>query len=464
MTIQQRIILFFILITALLLSVIALMGYRLSLQQELTQAQKNRYESYRLAVQLKNTADELTQMARTYTHTGDPRYLEYYRHILAIREGKEIRPKGYDILFWDKISPEKDFIPPKTGTKISFQALLKRYNISSQERAVLHQAKKYADKLTELERQAFHLMNLASQDDSLSGVNRLTAQQLLYGTQYLRDKAKMMQKLSDYFSLIDRRTSAKVQSIAQRTRQIDFTIFSLILLLLFLALYSWFHSRRKIVHPLRELIDWTKKLKKGSFEFEGTIQGEDEIGQLARSFTHMADTIHQSLNDLNVKAHTDCLTGLPNRMALEIEMQRLHLAVKYYGIHCNVVLVDLDHFKTINDRYGHELGDKVLIHFARLLREHIQAPQFAGRWGGEEFLILTKELTCTQTKGLVESLRRGVEQDTFPGGIHVTFSAGISPIEVDESIDAALRRADAALYRAKRLGRNRVETQEQDAP
>jgi diguanylate cyclase (GGDEF)-like protein len=457
MTIQQRILFFFSLIIALLVTVVLLMWYRLSLQQQLTRAQENRYESYRLAVHLKNTADQLTRMARTYTLTADPRYKEYYEHILAIRNGREIRPKDYDILYWDRITIENEFRPATRGEAISYIELLKRSKIRPEEIAVLNEAKKYADRLTELERDAFHLMDLASIDDSLSNVNRLTAQQLLHGAQYHRLKARMMEKLSEFFRMIDRRTSAKVTEITRRSHQIDQIMILLILALLVVALYSWLHSRRKIVHPLRELIHWTEKLKEGKFDITGEFHGRDEISQLARSFTSMADTLHKSLSELNTKANTDRLTGLPNRMFLEIEMERMYLAIKYYGVRCNIMLLDLDYFKSINDRYGHEIGDQVLIRFSEILKEHVSPPHIVGRWGGEEFLILTKNLTLPETKDLAERIRRNVEQADFPHEIRVTVSIGLAMIDANRDIRDALIRADQALYLAKASGRNCIE-------
>jgi len=457
MTIQQRIIFFFSLIIALLVTVVMLMWYRLSLQQQLTRAQENRYESYRLAVHLKSTADQLTRMARTYTLTADPRYKEYYEHILAIRNGREIRPKNYDLLFWDRITIENEFQPATKGKAVSYRQLLEKSRIRPEEIAVLKEAKKYADRLTELERDAFHLMDLASIDDSLSNVNRLTAQQLLHGAQYHRLKAEMMKKISEFFSLIDHRTSLKVQEISRRSQSVDHALILLILLLLFVALYSWVHSRRNIVHPLKELIHWTEKLKEGKFNLTRTIGGRDEISQLAHSFTSMADTIHKSLNDLNIKAHTDRLTGLPNRMYLEIEMERMHLAIKYYGVRCNIVLMDLDRFKSINDRFGHDIGDQVLIRFAELLKETIRTPHIIGRWGGEEFLVLTKNLTLFETEELAELFRKKVEETPFPSEVRMTVSAGLAMIDANRDTREALIRADKALYLAKEGGRNRVE-------
>ncbi len=458
MTIQQRIVLFFSLLIALLLTVILLMGYRLRLQQELTRSQELRYESYRLATHLKNTADQLTRMARTYTVTGDPRYREYYEHILAIRNGQEVRPKQYGLTFWDQVTVDHDFHPADDGRAISILELFRRSHIRPEEIALLREAKEYADRLTEMERDTFRLMSLASIHDSLSEINRLTAQQRIFGTEYHRLKAAMMERLDTFFQAVDRRTAARVKEVAHRSAIIDREILILILLILGVVLYGWYHTRRRIVRPLRQLIRWTERLRKGDFR-PVTLRNNcrDEIGQLARSFNAMAETIRRSLEDLKVKAHTDRLTGLANRTLLEIEMERIQLAIRYYNVRGYLILLDLDHFKSINDRYGHDVGDRVLVRFAQLLREQVGNPHIPGRWGGEEFLILIKNLPIESTMELAESFRLSVENHSFPEGILLTVSAGIAPLNPDETAEETLRRADRALYRAKNAGRNRVE-------
>jgi diguanylate cyclase (GGDEF)-like protein len=389
--------------------------------------------------------------------TGDPRYREYYEHILAIRNGHEPRPENYGLTFWDRITFEHEFQPRREGEPVSLLTLFRRSHVRPEEIALLREAKRYADALTKMEREAFRLMDLATIRDSLSDVNRLAAQQLLHGAQYHRLKAAMMERLDAFFQAVDRRTSARVERIARRSAIIDREVLILVLMILTVALYGWHHARRRIVTPLRELIRWTDRLREGRFRpRELRATGRDEIGQLARSFNAMAETLQRSLEDLNVKAHTDRLTGLANRALLEIEMERMQLAVRYYDVSGFLVLFDLDHFKAINDRYGHDVGDRVLVRFAQLLREKVDRPHIPGRWGGEEFLILVKNVEEEAVRELAESLRESVARLTFPEGIPLTVSAGIAPLSPHSEPHETLRHADEALYRAKSLGRNRV--------
>ncbi|NPB02828.1 MAG: sensor domain-containing diguanylate cyclase [Thermotogae bacterium] len=463
MSIGKRIILFFSIISALLVALILLMSNRLDLQQELTDAQRNRYDSYRLAVHLKSTVDELSRMARTYTLTADPRYKEYYRHILAIRNGKEPRPPNYSLLFWDLFTEENEFHPLKTGNKISDEELLKKAKITPDEMKLLSIAQRYSNDLITLEEKAFHLMDLASINDSLSAINRSTAQQLLHGAEYHRLKALFSQVLSRFFDEVDRRTSARIDRINHQSRQVDQLMMVLALLLLIVALVSWHYSRTQIIDPLKQLTRWTERLKAGEFNLPDLPRRKDEIGQLSQSFYTMAKTIHAHMDDLTLKAHTDSLTGLPNRMALEDQMDKAMEEIRSQHSMYYLALLDLDRFKSINDRYGHLVGDQVLIEFARLLEELVNPPHIVGRWGGEEFLVLLKVESLYEAQKFCETVRKKVENRPFAHDLSITVSIGLAKIDQNRGVKEALLRADQALYRAKASGRNRLEVGGEEA-
>jgi diguanylate cyclase (GGDEF)-like protein len=129
-------------------------------------------------------------------------------------------------------------------------------------------------------------------------------------------------------------------------------------------------------------------------------------------------------------------------------------------------MIDVDHFKAVNDTHGHSVGDQVLEHVARQLAAALRVSDDVGRWGGEEFLALLPEADADEALSAAERLRAQVQHSAFPGAdgpIAVTVSVGVVAVPAsalaDARIDDLVRRADAALYRAKALGRNRVERQ-----
>ncbi len=168
--------------------------------------------------------------------------------------------------------------------------------------------------------------------------------------------------------------------------------------------------------------------------------------------------------DIEQLAGEDALTGLANRRQFMAAGKQLLERVHRYGRPASLLVIDLDHFKSINDRYGHAAGDVALQATARLLRERQRGADLAARLGGEEFAMLLPETDLDGAAALAERLRAACEalRLEVPGGaltgMHVTMSIGAASCGVDDkSLDDVLRRTDAALYRAKHGGRNRVE-------
>ncbi len=160
--------------------------------------------------------------------------------------------------------------------------------------------------------------------------------------------------------------------------------------------------------------------------------------------------------ELRRLSQTDLLTDLPNRRCLMAafgaEMERAGRYARPFA----VLMLDIDHFKAVNDRHGHLAGDRFLIAFARLLRENIRHCDMAGRWGGEEFLVLCPETDGERAALLAERIRLAVAGHDFGTGEPHTVSIGVSASLSGDTGDALLSRADEALYRSKQTGRDRV--------
>jgi diguanylate cyclase (GGDEF)-like protein len=157
-------------------------------------------------------------------------------------------------------------------------------------------------------------------------------------------------------------------------------------------------------------------------------------------------------------SHTDALTFLPNRRQIIGDLQREAIFSDSYGTPLSISMLDIDHFKNINDTYGHTVGDDVLRKLASELREHIRYPDTIGRYGGEEFLIVLPHSTRKAAGEQAERLCKHVSSLLIKSGeqeIAVTVSIGVAQYKIQkEDWDAFLRRADAALYQAKNSGRN----------
>lgn len=173
---------------------------------------------------------------------------------------------------------------------------------------------------------------------------------------------------------------------------------------------------------------------------------------LASIKDQLADA-HRQVVKMHALARTDPLTGLPNRLALSemLEEASQHMFDLY------VVLLDIDHFKQINDRYGHDVGDQVLKEVGRRLRSSLRMGDMLGRWGGEEFMIVMRGESQHDVLAAVERLREVIAFWPFDEVGAVSASFGVAEGHIGDSIHNLLERADKALYQAKHLGRNRVE-------
>lgn len=186
---------------------------------------------------------------------------------------------------------------------------------------------------------------------------------------------------------------------------------------------------------------------------------------LARSRTLLDFRAH--LETCEEAAFTDHLTGAANRRRFDQQLEREIERAERYGHPFCLLLLDIDDFKKINDTFGHETGDEVINHLAKILHDGIRAPDLVARIGGDEFAVLLVETNVIKGFEVADRLRQTIKDSDFPtagsagsGSLKITASFGIAELPPDEPTTPELlaRRADAALYEAKREGRDRVNT------
>ena len=170
-------------------------------------------------------------------------------------------------------------------------------------------------------------------------------------------------------------------------------------------------------------------------------------------------TVNRYQTRLEEMATTDKLSGLMNRQALDLVFRQAVRDLQRREAPLSAILLDVDHFKEVNDRLGHLAGDRVIAALAERLRESVRESDVIGRWGGEEFLVLLKNCDLAQAMTVAEKIRTAMaSRDFVTEGVTwpVTVSLGVAQFRPGESEDSLVGRADAALYRAKSEGRNRL--------
>lgn len=230
--------------------------------------------------------------------------------------------------------------------------------------------------------------------------------------------------------------------------------------------------RRRVVQPLVRATDLVAGLVEGKLEQEiPEARHRDEIAAMMRALRVLKQRMRERnslaserealITQLQTSSNTDFLTGVLNRRAFFTQAAQQMGLSQRYGRGMAVVLFDIDHFKRINDTYGHQAGDVILRGVAQLVGGLLRKVDVLARYGGEEFIILLPEADLAQAGSAAEKLRAALEHADFEiedgRRIKVSASFGVAALGDGEGLDELIKRADLALYRAKRIGRNRVE-------
>lgn len=177
-----------------------------------------------------------------------------------------------------------------------------------------------------------------------------------------------------------------------------------------------------------------------------------------RQFEEITQILQQRNRHLAEIATKDALTEIHNRHMF-IELFAKEIAnVRRYGSNLSLMIIDLDHFKRVNDQYGHNIGDSLLKEFARMVKGTIRESDLFARWGGEEFVLLLHNVDCDLAYEVGEKIRKIFERHAFPSVGCVTCSIGITEVNAADTLESAIERADSALYSAKESGRNKTAT------
>ena len=246
-------------------------------------------------------------------------------------------------------------------------------------------------------------------------------------------------------------------------------------------------DRQSVLDMLKELGTWTSEYSGNVTEYQtrigelsvlakkatsGTGKADPNIGLLLNEIMQSNSTLQKRLDaaekqlDIQTRqiesylteARTDGLTKLSNRRAFDAKIEELFYAYRKGGKSFVLAMIDIDHFKKINDTYGHQAGDEVLQQLASIFRLSIDSPYLIGRYGGEEFVVLMPgplRIAAEQ----IDAVRRRIAGEQFKSGtkvIPVTISAGLTEPRDEVALGTMFRRADESLYAAKNIGRNRV--------
>jgi len=216
--------------------------------------------------------------------------------------------------------------------------------------------------------------------------------------------------------------------------------------------------RRDVLLHVDNLKESLEEMRRGDERRVRLLEVEAaQLRERVGSLEAETGTLHRNLQEAKARMLRDPLTGLPNRMALDEYLEQAFSQWQRYGHPLSLVVWDIDHFKRVNDSFGHKAGDKALRVVARELLAHVRKSDFMARFGGEEFVMLMPETDAEQALAVANKLRERVEQAPFRYNqqpLKITVSGGVTEYRSGDDSESAFVRADEALYEAKHNGRN----------
>jgi diguanylate cyclase (GGDEF)-like protein len=230
-----------------------------------------------------------------------------------------------------------------------------------------------------------------------------------------------------------------------------------------------YYILRMITIPTNRLLRGFEQVINGELTTQVPVTSNDEFGRLSKSFNQMTYSLQDTVEKLNESkitefqtkkmAYFDTLTGLPNRREMEKRISEAILAADVHSTFFYVIFMDIDGFKQVNDQYGHEIGDKLLIEVSMCLKNCIRRNEFVSRWAGDEFVVLIQQANNrTELEEFITCISQSVRGIMSIDGckIGITVSLGIAEYKHDGiSLSTLLKQADQAMYKSKQAGKNR---------
>ncbi|MCF8002507.1 MAG: GGDEF domain-containing protein [Halanaerobiales bacterium] len=221
------------------------------------------------------------------------------------------------------------------------------------------------------------------------------------------------------------------------------------------------------VNKLQEVLNKEKdeykndpELIKMLLDYKGK-EGHEKIQKrlfkkLINNYIELSKKLEQKVQKITRVSEIDQLTKIYNRVKFKKELEKEIKRVKRYDNDLSIIMFDIDHFKKVNDNYGHDLGDKVLRQITNVVTKTIRETDIFARWGGEEFIVLTPDTNLDSATELAERTRINIEKAKINKVGQITCSFGVTKFKKGDSFNSFTKRVDNALYQAKETGRNKV--------
>ena len=435
--ISLRTIQIWLIIGAVILSVIMFVSTHLlaTSYRGLTAADERHIELRKNALKLMDASDYLTEQVQRFTLEGDKRFLDEY-----FKEAFETRSREVAIAEMTDAAGNTEALEKlKTAMKYSEKLMNREYYAMR----LVVEAKGY-----EIEYEGLRVVTVSAEDMALSPEEKMRrATEMVIDSKYYLQKNQIRDNMNACLDELEKMANANDASALHSLRD-EVTIVRIAILLqtagvIFLV---WLTSRLGI----RPILNAVSKIKAGKTLAE---KGASEFRYLVRAYNKMYLAYKKSIEHLNFKALHDELTGVYNRAGYQSILGSIDLKTTY------MILIDVDDFKGINDTYGHEVGDRILVRLVDLLQKNFRSDDFICRIGGDEFVLLMVHSSRKQ-KDLIRQKLEAVNRELAEGKGGVlpaaSISVGATHGSEDDNAESLFEKTDRAMYRSKEKGKRTI--------
>ncbi len=397
-------------------------------EMKLAEIEEQKYAAINLALELKQSSDDLTRMVRTYTVTGDSRYEEYFQIIQEIRDGVRPHPKPYGLTYWDYVTAGELLIN-ENGETYSIKQRIRSLDITPDERQKLEEAKQQSDDLVRLEEIAFHAVKGQYLDDQgeftqAGEPDPAMARELLHGEAYHYAKAKIMRPIEDYLVSLETRLNIGLTEVHHQCQRVIVSVAVLTLITIAFSVFAFFLLKYRIINPLTKLVAGAEAVKAGDYSHRLSLNSADEIGDFADTFNSMS----QSIED-----HTASLDHAREHFQQLLEAAPVGFIV--VDAHGQVILANT----YMEDKFGYPKTELVRNNYEFLLSDELRQ-QFTAVFDEKLQNSDASQITVCQDVNLRHA-----------NGQLVPVVVGLSPIETMEGIQVIVSIRDITERKAMEI-------------
>lgn len=400
--------------------------------RNMAQATEEQIELRKAARELMDASDYLTERVQRFTVNGDMRFLEEY-----FTEAFETNRREEAVNTMSVVSGNEDAL---RNLQEAMDGSLELMNLEYYAMRLVIDAKGYSDYPDVL-----RSVMISDEDRALSREEKMRrAVEIVLGDEYYEQKDRIRQNMKASLDELERMAyDTDAATLESFSKEMAFVRVIISIQIISIFIIVWLTARLGI-HPVLNAVE---RIKADSPIPE---VGANEFRYLARAYNKMYEVYKSSLERLNFKASHDELTGAYNRAGYDLLLSSLDLSSTY------MLLFDVDNFKSINDTYGHEVGDKVLVKLVQVMKKNFRSDDYICRIGGDEFVVFMVHAT-EQQKNLIASKIEKINQemtDPKDGLPPASISVGITYGAEAEDAEVLFEKADAAMYHSKQSGKS----------